>query len=164
MKNKYIRWGGVILVIIVAFFVYRYVGDKMAFARIDKGGEPTRARQYIAYEKNLIDRYKNDIYGSPTPEGTLAQFVEALKKEDVTLAANYFIPEKVKQMEEDLKIIVSNKRADEVAKEMSNYEEKNCLGYMAKCTFSTYYVEKKAWSHTELILNKYTQKWLIESL
>ena len=49
-----------------------------------------------AYRKGMsaIERYeelmRQDTYGGKTPEETLKLFVEALKKEDIELAAKYF--------------------------------------------------------------------------
>ncbi len=53
-------------------------------------------RQNNPYQKgmNAIERYeklmRQDTYGGKTPEETLKLFVEALKKEDIELAAKYF--------------------------------------------------------------------------
>ena len=150
-----------------AFFVYRYINDRQVFARMDQGGVgdfPVSKRQYAAYLKFIEERDKADNFGSTTPEGTLELFVDALKKEDVSLATKYFVPEKQKKMEEDLILIIKNGRKEIVAGLVLDYEKKECLDYMDKCIFSSYLEEKKAWSETQVIKNKFTNKWKIESL
>ena len=48
----------------------------------------------LEYAKHLENQYKNDAYGGFTPEETLRLFIEALKNDDVELAAKYFVIEK----------------------------------------------------------------------
>ena len=48
------------------------------------------ANQYLDWQKQADEAYKNDTYGGKTPEETLNLFVEALKKEDIELASKYF--------------------------------------------------------------------------
>ncbi len=47
--------------------------------------------RYFEYEKSLEEAMKNDTYGGKTPEETLQLFIEALRKNDVDLAFQYFI-------------------------------------------------------------------------
>lgn len=157
MKNKLV-WSAIILgaiVILVAIFVW-----------------PVRENWWQKYQTNKILReyatldraYQNDNYGSTTPEGTLELFVEALKKSDADLASNYFVPEKKEFGLTQVKEIISNDRIDEVVRELENYKDKHYLNNNMAFVFSTYYQAEKVWSETKLRLNKYSQKWLIESL
>jgi hypothetical protein len=163
MKRKLFRWGVVIVAIGIAFFVYRYVNDRLAFSRIDQGGQPQSARQYMAYEKDLVERYQNDSYGSTTPEGTLELFVAALKKEDVSLASNYFVPEKRVKMKEDLKAGLKSGGVKTLV-DLLNQNKKGYSLAENRYEVDTFGRDNTAEYGFILILNKYTQKWLIESL
>lgn len=167
MKNKYIRWGGVLLAIIIAFFVYRYINDRQVFARLDEGGSlnyPVSRRQYEAYTKNLDSRYMNDQYGSTTPEGTLDLFVAALEKEDVVLAAKYFVAEKQKKMEEELGMGLRSGGVKTMLNYMNEYWlDKTYIDYMNEYRF--HWTDKDDVSVIiNFRLNKFTQKWKIENL
>mgnify|MGYP001609343232 CR=1 FL=1 len=47
----------------------------------------------IAHQQQFEEAMKNDTYGGKTPEETLRLFIEALQKEDIELAFQYFILE-----------------------------------------------------------------------
>lgn len=44
-----------------------------------------------AFNKAIIEMFKQDTYGGKTPEETFNLFVDALKNEDVDLAVKYFV-------------------------------------------------------------------------
>jgi len=164
MKNRYFKYGGVVIAIGIAFFVYRAVSDQLMFDKLDQGGKnPTSKRQYIAYVEDLNERYKNDNYGSTTPEGTLALFVEALKGEDVVLASNYFVPEKRKQMEEELQAGLESGGVTTLI-EISKKDMKGSYLDEVRYELDTFNKNNESEYSFIFILNKYTQKWLIESL
>jgi hypothetical protein len=168
MKNKYLKLGGIILAIIIAFFVYRYVSDRQMFAKMDaepgNGNLPVSKRQYFAYLKYIEDRNKADNFGSTTPEGTLQLFVDALKKEDVNLAAKYFVPEKQVKEKEGLTSGLKNGGIKTMFSYMENYPlKKSYIDYMNEYEFR--------WTDKDGVnvimgfrLNKFTNKWKIESL
>ncbi len=167
MKNKYFKWGGILLAIIIAFFVYRYFNDQRVFARLDMGGVgdfPVSKRQYEAWTKDIDSRYKNDNYGSTTPEGTLELFIEALKKEDVTLAAKYFVAEKQKNMEDDLRVGLKSGGIKEFINLSDSLIQKKCYDYDKTCEISSVGMPTKTGYLLTFRLNKFTQKWKIESL
>ncbi|MDP3726639.1 MAG: hypothetical protein Q8R36_05635, partial [bacterium] len=58
--------------------------------------DPARKQERLAREKleELKQQYEQDIYGGDTPEETLKLFIDALKKEDIDLAAKYFVLDK----------------------------------------------------------------------
>ncbi|MEK9195306.1 MAG: hypothetical protein AAB975_02935, partial [Patescibacteria group bacterium] len=54
-----------------------------------------RQEQEAMRRLEAIERqYQNDTYGGDTPEETLRLFIDALKKEDIDLAAKYFVIDK----------------------------------------------------------------------
>lgn len=157
MKKTWI-WSGVIVLIIIGLF----------FVFIWPMGESWRqkylAHQILSEYAALDNAYRTDPYGSTTPEGTLELFVSALKKGDADLASNYFLPEKKEVGLSQTKMIIANNRTTEVAKELENYKDRHYINNEMTFVMATYYQEEKAWSETTLKLNKYSQKWLIESL
>ena len=166
MKNKFIKVGGAILVIGITFFVYRYFSDQKVYSRMDLGGSadyPVSKRQYETYMANLDERYKNDNYGSTTPEGTLELFVDALKKEDVDLAAKYFVPEKQKQMEEDLKAGLKSGGVTSLIGDLGKEMIKGNLDE-SRVRFETVDPDNILEFTFDFRKNKYTDKWKIESL
>lgn len=166
MKNKYIKYGGILLAIVIAFFVYRFANDRQVFARMDRGGVgdfPVSERQYNAYLKYIEDRDKADNFGSTTPEGTLELFVEALKKEDVSLATKYFVPEKQEKMEDDLMAGLKSGGVNSLISDLSKEKTKGVLSD-TRVRFETYDQNAMAEFSFDLRLNKFTQKWKIESL
>jgi len=166
INKKKIWWGVLLATIIVAFFVYRYVDDRRIFAKLDQGGVvdyPVSARQYEAYIKDLDARYKNDRYGSTTPEGTLSLFVEALKNEDVDLAAKYFVSEKQVKMVEDLKAGVKSGGVKSLIGDLSKKKIKSILSDY-RVRFETVDSNNNLEFSFDLRLNKFTDKWKIESL
>lgn len=163
MKNKLLKGVGIIVAILIAFFVYQSVNDQLAFDRLDRGGDPQSARQYIAYTKDLEARYKNDNYGSTTPEGTLSLFVEALKKKDVTLAANYFVPEKRVKMAEDLAAGLKSGGVEMLLGDLNKEKIKYELD-SERVRFETYDENNIAEFSFDFFKNKFNQKWLIEDL
>ena len=66
--------------------------------------------------KEIEDQYKKDMYGGDTPEETIQLFIDALKKEDIDLAAKYFVIDKQEEWLDNLQKI----------------KEKNMLAKMVK--------------------------------
>ena len=52
--------------------------------------------------KEIEDQYKKDMYGGDTPEETIQLFIDALKKEDIDLAAKYFVIDSQQKRYNDL--------------------------------------------------------------
>lgn len=163
MKKRYVKWGVFVVAIVIAFFVYRYISDQLAFNRIDRGGEPASARQYESYTKDLDARYMNDKYGSTTPEGTLELFVKALEKEDVVLASKYFVAEKQIKMEEELGEGLRSGGVKSLVLDLESQKIKAILGDY-RVRFDTVDKNNIVEFSFDLRLNKFTQKWKIESL
>lgn len=100
MKNKDFKfWILVSLLVVVVIGVgwWSFVAYRQAniYRRFVTGGEQalTPTEYAVWLPKILEKKYRADTYGSSTPEGTLALFIEALKKGDAELASKYFVPE-----------------------------------------------------------------------
>jgi len=75
--------------------LYGWWSDQQIFLKLQtKGEKALTASDWAKLPEILAEQYKKDTYGSTTPEGTLALFIDALKKGDADLASKYFIPEK----------------------------------------------------------------------
>lgn len=70
-------------------------------------------------EQELLRPYMEDTVGGKTPEETFGMFLEALKKEDVELAAKYFVIDKQEEWRKDLKNIKQNKTLEEMIADLS---------------------------------------------
>jgi len=59
-------------------------------------------QQYINKIENLKEAYRQDTYGTATPEGTLKLFIEAFEKGDADLASKYFVIEKQEEYKDKI--------------------------------------------------------------
>ena len=57
----------------------------------DEYFSPNDMDEYAQFEKRYVAEMTADTYGGKTPQETLDLFIAALKKEDVDLAAKYFM-------------------------------------------------------------------------
>ncbi len=120
--------------------------------------------QTVKYFSDLQEKNKNDTYGGDTPEQTMQMFIAALKAGDTDLAAKYFVVEKQEEMtqqlatgrqKDTLKLLISD-----VERSLKNGKELFAGSYQ----FETFDENKVAEFSFDLSLNKFTNKWKIESL
>jgi hypothetical protein len=164
-KRKIIWLGGVVIVALIAWWGYGKYQDESIFRRLQTGGEKALSgEEFQQITRILSAKYKADTYGSTTPEGTLAMFIEALKKGDADLASRYFIPEK--QVEEKRRIEAGFKSGG--VKTLLGILNRPHTGSLYKngynyslSTFDVNGVEE--YSHT-FVKNSYTNIWKLESL
>ncbi|MCX6712097.1 MAG: hypothetical protein NT041_00200 [Candidatus Vogelbacteria bacterium] len=153
MKKNLVILGVIVAVILIVF------------------GWWTRDFWWQKYQANKILRefaaldwaYKNDPYGSTTPEGTLALFIEALKKGDAELASNYFVPEKKDEYKKAFENWIKLGKVEKIISEISK------TGGTGKFNNSVYQMSSVGMSNVVSLVvnfrkNEQTKKWLIESL
>ncbi len=129
-------------------------------------------KQSDLYQKELsswVEKQKQDTYGGDTPQETWDMFVSALKKGDVDLASKYFVVEKQDEIRSDFSIAKDKgfipTFLDDFSKiEGGTYYKNNNTRYQ----FYSIGTEGK-WNGVveftyDLVLNKYNNKWKIESL
>jgi len=87
-KKKYFKFAAVFLAIIV-LVGGGYFAWKSYILRSTTQEEEQMMKAYEEY----LDIYRKDTYGGKTPQETLNLFVEALKQNDISLAAKYFMPD-----------------------------------------------------------------------
>ena len=68
--------------------------------------------------KELERKYAEDPYGGDTPEETLRLFIDALKNDDLDLAARYFVLDKQTQWKDDLEKIKEKGLLDEMVRDV----------------------------------------------
>lgn len=116
------------------------------------------------YEKAM----REDTYGGKTPEETLQLFIDALKKEDIDLAAKYFVlntnGEQDPKWKEALLKTKEAGKLNEVIELLSKAmpEEKD-RAYEEDFKFSVY-ENNKLKAYINLEFNKYSGVWKIEGL
>ena len=68
--------------------------------------------------KDVADKFSD--FGGGTPQGTLKLFIRALEKNDLTLAAKYFIPENREVVSEDLEKLNNTDMLGDLIKDLKN--------------------------------------------
>ena len=71
-------------------------------------------QQYINKIENLKEAYRQDTYGTATPEGTLKLFIEAFEKGDADLASKYFVIEKQEEYRDKIESWIKLGKKDEM--------------------------------------------------
>jgi len=155
-KKKLIIWA-VVIVTVVA------LGVVWGGFRWGDWWQKYQTHKILREYATLEEIYRNDNYGSITPEGTLALFVDALKQGDADLASKYFVPEEreeyKKAFENWIKLGKEKDIASEIAKANSSGRINSSIYQMSAVGMS---------GAVSLVINfrknEYSQKWLIESL
>lgn len=88
-KNKFLRSAVILLTVFLLIGGLAYVWQKWL------SPQAVEKWKYELYQKYYIDRYENamreDTFGGKTPQETLDLFINALKNNDIELAAKYFV-------------------------------------------------------------------------
>lgn len=120
------------------------------------------SQKYLAEFEEIELSYKVDKNGGSTPQETLDLFVSALRAKDAKLAASYFVPEKRGEMEKEFKVGFKNGGVELLLEDINNIEQENLVGN-DKFEFVVLDDNRVLFTYS-LIKNKFSQKWLIESL
>ena len=78
--------------------------------------------------KEIEDQYKKDMYGGDTPEETIQLFIDALKKEDIDLAAKYFVIDKQEEWLDNLQKIKEKNMLAKMVKDLEREKSKKLTG------------------------------------
>src|SRR3989344_6707944 len=133
-------WYGVLFLVLLAGGVLWFVLNGMPYINNLRANWEAKRLQ-AQWEKP----YREDTYGGKTPEETYDMFLDALRKEDTTLASKYFIIE----------------RQDNWNKTLEEYKRNNLLANFAKELEDTRKIWKKSEKSTEIMVS-FTYKVLIE--
>jgi hypothetical protein len=170
MSKKKIFWiAGVLILLALGWWGYGMYQNDQIFAKFQQGGETALSPdEYMKLAEILPAKYRADSYGSTTPEGTLALFIDALKKGDADLAAKYFV------VEDQLRALQLYKgmAQDQVSSLVKYYETGPISLKKYGLTNSEDNISEISFpsNHTEypfffkLALNGYTKIWKLESL
>ncbi len=123
--------------------------------------------RYFEYQKNLEETMRADTYGGKTPEETLNLFIEALRKEDIDLAFQYFILKENGERDPKWKEGLIKTRDTGKLQEVANLLAKAKPSGPAIEGYYGFIVEDnqgEVTANIELRLNQYSGVWKIESL
>lgn len=113
------------------------------------------------YTEGMRKAYAEDTYGGDTPEETLKLFVDALKAGDVELASKYYIPEKQKEVYEQLTKSKEIQNLSKYSDHVSNF-----IGGKTTTATDVYFIFytneiKQTTYQFQFTINSLTQKWKI---
>lgn len=151
----------VILLGISIFFYYQYKNQDPLLNLMDLK-DIKSVEQYDEYVAVLENAYKNDNYGGATPRETLDLFIQALEKGDTDLASKYFVPEKQRQMAEDLRIGKSNGTIKNSIELVRHYSSDSPIS--GEKYFMSYKTDIGLSAQAMFLLNRFTNIWKIDSL
>jgi len=157
VKKKKIWIGGAVIIVVVI------LGAVSVWSNWGSWWQRYQANKILREYATLDEAYRNDNYGSTTPEGTLVLFVDALKQGDADLASKYFVVEKREMMKKELSAGLKSGGV----KTLTDIVSRDKKGYLASVNlfvFDTFDEKNNAEFSFRLLKNEYSQKWLIESL
>lgn len=164
-KKKAVLIGVGVLVVLLGAVWFFGVRDWWAVKTFTENDGPMTEGQYLRYVEVQDLAERADNYGSTTPEGTLALFIEALKKGDAELASKYFLVEKQKEYKEAVinwTTLGKNTNIAAMFELMKKpvFDEETGLAYFRTMVEGTGDLPIEI----SMIKNKYSQKWKIESM
>ena len=167
---KFAAWFvGIVVIVLAAASLASYVSPE---ARRDRELQ----RNYLQYQKGMSEfeaAMRADTYGGKTPQETLDMFVDALKKGDVELASKYFAldtntksPDYLtrRKWEEGLNEVSRNGGIPNIISELGNLPIKARDDKLGTAIFKSVNSEGVADVLVDMIFNKYSQVWKIESM
>jgi len=173
-KGKKYFIGGLVLVLLLVLIVVM-VKNKRIEINFDENGSaiaPEKMwyesqKQYmekiVTWQDKLLEMQASDDFGGATPEETMDAFIEALKKGDTELASRYFVFNKQAQMAEELAIGKKNGVLDLLIDDLGK-EKKEFKISENHIRYRTFNKDNVAEFSFDLVSNKETQVWKIESL
>ncbi len=156
--KKFLIYGSAVILIISVIWAIVWGPQTYDFYR-----QNFLQQKILGEVKTLEDSYKNDPYGGATPEETLQGFISALKAGDTETAANYFVPEKRGEYKTAINNWKNNNKLDSIIKYLmgaSGGKEYLSGQYQIPITDENNNVGVVI----NINKNKFTGKWLIESL
>jgi hypothetical protein len=149
--------GAIIFVIIILISVVLYLT-----AGYFQNRPTPEMRKYLNSLEELAEREKEDTYGGDTPEETLRMFIDALKKEDIELAAKYFV---VSEQEKKLREFRAGNSSGGLS-ELANFLSRDKTGKEAsEGVFMFSYPNQDGTNSSLVILKKnINSKWKIYEL
>ena len=114
--------------------------------------------------KEIEDQYKKDMYGGDTPEETIQLFIDALKKEDIDLAAKYFVIDRQEELKNNLQIIRDKGLFFVTIQDLENLKKPYTIGEgdNTQFIFEAYDAKKLVLQIT--VIKSLNRKWKIENI
>jgi predicted outer membrane lipoprotein len=167
---------GFLVIIALGIIVNALWYDYLSPAARDTNRMKEQYAQYEEWQKSYDEAMKADTYGGKTPEETLTLFIDALEKEDIDLASKYFVlnitgSKDIPTKEDILSALEKIKSEGKIELTVQNIKETKPFGYSKSLTWdSDSFSFKKIGDDgsvermINLIFNKYSKVWKIESL
>jgi len=164
MSKKRIYWALIVVALItIAWWGWGRYQNEQIFSRFQVGGKKAlTAEEFQKLADILPGKYKADTYGSTTPEGTLALFIDALKKGDADLASKYFIPEKQVEYKVGVQNWTKLNKNIRIADTLSRATETR-INKDGTATMGIFEGEK-SFMTIFFIKNSYSGKWLLQNM
>lgn len=108
--------------------------------------------------------YKEDIYGGTTPEETWNMFLDALKKEDVELAAKYFEVKEQEKSLEWLRWVKDNNELNNMINDLTVSPLHEAVASDERIEYTISGSDKIAKAYVIFSKNTFTNIWKISSL
>jgi hypothetical protein len=125
-------------------------------------------QKYLDWQKKYEEAMKADTYGGKTPEETLKMFTEALKNKDIELASKYFVLNENGERDEKwinaLKSAKESGQIESIVMLLTNNTKSAGSWDNDRYGFEIRDKNGKLLYDINLILNKYSNVWKIESL
>lgn len=176
MRTKKKVWIAAIAVAILILLI----GGYFVWANyLSPGAQQRRELQknidkYTSAMNTLEEAMRNDTYGGKTPEETLAMFIDALKKGDVSLASKYFIldtntrsPDYLTRRKWEEALNGPNPQlnlGEIVDKLLKAVPDTKNISTQSDYKFAVYKDSGSLDIYINMELNKYSQVWKIESM
>jgi len=150
-KSKFF-WGAVVVVLLGLTFWA--VWDRQ------RGSEEYQAQKYLDEMEEL---YMEDTYGGDTPEETLQLFIDALKNEDIDLAAKYFVLDKQDEWRGKLDVAKDNNNLALYIEEVQGMDDGKEI-YDGAYLYTVVGENGMARYTISLVKNNLSDKWKIEDM
>lgn len=168
-RDNFVRFIGVFLVIMITtgggFYIWSNYFSEMGRAR-RMAQEQTRT--YEKAEAAYIKAMTEDTHGGKNPQETLDMFVDALKKGDVDLASKYFLLKEEDGFRRDkwVRLLTEVKNRNlliQLASDIENQATPLISEDNNRSSFG-FFENGAVISSLDLIFNRYSNIWKIESL
>ncbi len=171
LKNKFVKSAVILLTVFLFIGGLAYVWQKWLSPNAQVRWK------YDLYQKFYVDRYENamreDVWGGETPQETLDLFIEALKNNDIELAAKYFALNTNenseyyltrKEWEEAVRKTKEEKGFEQIILDLEKAKFQSESKEMGSSWFVTFNEDGSLKQDILFTFNKYSGVWKVESM
>jgi hypothetical protein len=164
IKNQKLDWLGLIILIVSAVLAGIFIWTQANQSIEQTAEQKIRAQVQQAQKEyeEMLKLQREDTYGGDTPEQTWQMFLDALKAEDLDLAAKYFVVGKQEEWRQNLYQIKEAGELENMIKDLTagEMEKISLMGNRAEYLVGP---GEEITAHVVLYRNP-NNKWKISSL